>query len=223
MADIRDFRSDNSPAEAIPGIFWHTFTSKDRYCGRASCIIWGVLTPGTSSLSTSVNIYIFYIVLMGCKQSVRGLDRSVWLPHVHQCRCVGWTVSAAVSSLDSHEGVRGCSVGNSLLLCILLLQCDAFSIPNCASGWHKYLCGMWGFSSPPLASSPQYYFQGGNSTLTYLKITTTTKKETQTKKFPPRMTEFVTIIKYGSYSSGCVSPAKSYCSQHHMVAFFFPF
>lgn len=37
------------------------------------------------------------------------------------------------------------------------------------------------------------------------------------------MTEFVTIIKYGSYSSGCVSPAKSYCSQHHMVAFFFPF
>lgn len=45
---------------------------------------------------------------MGCKQSVRGQDRSVWLHHLHQCRCVGWGVSAAVSSLDSHEGVQGC-------------------------------------------------------------------------------------------------------------------
>lgn len=84
------------------------------------------------------------------------------------------------------------------------------------------LHGMRGFSSPPLASSPQRYFLGGSSTLTYLKITTTTNKPKQ-KKSPPWMTEFVTIIKYSSYSSGCVSPAKSYCSQHHMVAFFFPF
>lgn len=38
---------------------------------------------------------------------------------------LGGVVSAAVSSLDAHEGVQGCSVRNSLLLSILLLQCDA--------------------------------------------------------------------------------------------------
>lgn len=130
-------RSDNSHTEAIPGVFWHTFTSKDRYCACASCIIWGVLRPRPSSCKYFCKyFFFFYIVLLGCKQSVRGLDRSVWLHHLHQCWCVGWGgVSAAVSSLDSHgstEGVQGCCVRNSLPLCILHLWCDAISIPNCA-------------------------------------------------------------------------------------------
>lgn len=178
----RTFRSD-SHAEAIPGIFLAHFHIKGQNCACASCIVWGVLSPRPSSCKYFCK-YFYYIVLMGCKQSVRGVDRSVWLHHLHQCRCVGW-----VSVLLFPHQILIREFRDALWETPFYSASFSFSgMPSAsqtvleplpASGWHKYLCGMWAFSSPPPASSPQYYFQGGNSTLTYLKITTTKNKPKQ--------------------------------------------